>query len=259
MVGVGGALLAACSPAVSSSASGSGTPAESVSASPTPPDDSSVSPTPSLSGVCANQYFPVLADASWTYERVSVGKTTQIRQKFERILDSGFTVLMLLPGGGERDVWTCSEAGLANVEQYVTGPGGAPLPPGDVQFRHFRSHGVSVPADLHVGSSWNQVVTSEARFTLKGNRYREKQVVTTKFEAVGEETVTTPAGTFQALKVEITSRTHKTEPRLGVNLNHVTVSTQWWAAGVGVVRMIVDTGSGSPTEIVLQMHDIAVT
>jgi hypothetical protein len=223
----------------------------------TPTVRSPASPTPSLSGPCANSYFPVVEGASWTYARTSAGRSSPLRQSVATIAGAGFTILLRVPGGEEQDRWTCSPAGLANVGQTFSGPGGSPLPPGTTQFRHFRSHGVSVPSSPDVGSTWTQVVTSEARFVLKGTRHRERQVITTSYRAVGEESVTTPEGTYQALKVEIMSTTHKTSAGLGVDLTATTKTTQWWVAGVGVVRSIVDTGSGTPTLILLKTHDIS--
>ena len=113
-----------------------------------------------------------------------------------------------------------------------------------------------MPAAVDVGVEWTSVVTSEARFSLNGKRYRETQVITTEYRAVSEESVSVPAGTFPAIKVEITSTTHKTEPDLGVNLTAVSSITQWWTRGIGMVRSVIDTGSGTLTEIVLRKHDI---
>jgi hypothetical protein len=253
------ALTACSSSGGGSSASTGGSSSGAPSGSAAPPASSaagspSVSPSASaISDPCANNYFPVADGATWLYRRTSIGRETPIRQSFERISDAGFTTLQLLPGGGERDLWACAPAGLANVEQHATGPGGGPPPTGTVDFHHFRSRGVTVPSDLSVGSAWSQVVTSTARFKVAGVWYTENQVVTTSYRVVGEESVTTPAGTFQALKVQFTTRTHKTAPDFGqgINLRNATSTTQWWARDVGIVRSIVDTGSGSPTTIVL--------
>ena len=142
-------------------------------------------------------------------------------------------------------MWTCSPAGLANVEQHVTGPGGGPPPPGTVEFHHFRSQGVTVPTDLHVGSAWRQVVTSQARFTASGVQYVETQVVTTSFRVLGEESVTTQAGTFQALKIQTTSAIHKAAPDFGPGIDERSISsnTQWWARGVGIVKLMGDSST----------------
>jgi len=199
------------------------------------------------SGPCANEYFPVVPNATWIYQRTVDEKVNRFRQTVEEMNDAGFVMLLRFGNGGERDVWTCSPAGLANVEQYVTGRNGGPPPPGTVSFQHFRSQGVSVPADATIGSSWKQVVTSHAFFTVRGVRHREDQVVTTTYRAVAEERIETPLGVFDALKIKTTSTTHKTAPTFGNGIDQTTTSefTQWWSRGVGLVKLSSDTSSGS--------------
>lgn len=231
----------ACDPA------GVDTPTTASSVHETPTSTPASIPALVPSGPCANEYFPVVPNATWIYERTVDEKVNRFRQTVEEIDDAGFALLLRFGGGGERDVWTCSPAGLANVEQYVTGPNGGPPPPGTISFQDFRSNGVSVPADVTVGSSWKQVVTSHAFFTVNGVRHREQQVVRTSYRAVAEERVETPLGVFDAVKIQTTSTTRKTAPTFGNGIDQRTTSefTQWWSSGVGLVKLMSDTSSGT--------------
>ena len=168
------------------------------------------------------------------------------------IQDAGFAVL-LFDGAAERDIWTCSPEGLANIEQQITGEDGGPPPPGTIWFHHVRSQGVTVPADLSVGSTWRQVVHSRTVFTAGGVDHPEQQVMTTSYRAVGEESISTPVGTFQALRIETRVTTHKTAPTFGNGLDQRTVSvyTQWWAPGVGLVQLMGDNGSTTTTIVLV--------
>jgi hypothetical protein len=96
-----------------------------------------------------------------------------------------------------------------------------------------------VPAEPSVGTSWTHVVTSRAHFTVGGVRYAQKQVVTTSYDVIGEGSITTGAGTFDALIVETTTESHQTTPGFGTGIDRRLVSryTQWWARGVGLVRL----------------------
>ena len=199
-------------------------------ATPTPappsPQTSSSTPTPSAaetpvgiptlvpSGSCANDYLPVVPGVVWTFERTVGSRVSQYRQKVSELGDAGFAML-LFDGAAERDIWTCSPEGLANIEQQITGEDGGPPPPGTIWFHHVRSQGVTVPADLSIGSSWRQVVHSRTVFTAGGVDYPEQQVVTTSYRAVAEESVATPVGTFLALRIETRATTHKTAPTFG--------------------------------------------
>jgi hypothetical protein len=236
-----GCSLAACdggpSPADRTPTS-TGSPPKLLSPSKTPQEAEST-PLPVASGPCANAYFPVAQGSRWLYERTNGLKVSRFRQIVEDVTDRGFTILLDHGATGTREVWTCSSDGLARVDQFETGPGGGPPPPGTVTFRHRRSEGVTVPADPTVGSSWTQVVTSFAHFVAGGVRYTEKQVATTSYLIVGETSITTAAGTFDALEVETVYRTRKTAPEYGTGIDQrfLASSTQWWVNGVGLVRL----------------------
>ena len=226
-------VLIACASWLLSACNSSAPP---IALSPTPAGSGSPSPTPQLTGQCANDYFPVVQGATWSYARTSGQKGSPIQQTITTVDAAGFTVLFDFSGAGERDAWTCSPAGLADVAQHQTGPGGGPPPPGTVEFGHFHSQGVTVPSDIHAGSAWTQVLTSRARFKAAGAWHVERWVVTTSYRAVGVESVTTPGGTFDAMRIEISASTHKTAPSLGVNLTEIIKKTEWWTKGIGVVR-----------------------
>jgi hypothetical protein len=69
---------------------------------------------------------------------------------------------------------------------------------------------------------------------------------------VGEEQVTTRAGTFDALIVETVAASHKTALEYGNGIDTRVVSrfTQWWARGVGMVRLTSSEGSGATIDLV---------
>ena len=209
-------------------------------------------PTPEPSGPCANDYFPVVPGVVWTYERTVGPRVSRYRQRIDGVQDAGFAVL-LFDGATERDLWTCSSEGLANIEQQITGEDGGPPAPGTIWFHHVRSRGVTVPADISIGSSWRQIVHSRTVFTAGGVDHPEQQVMRASYRAVAEESISTPVGTFQALRIETRVTTHKTAPSFGNGLDQRTVTayTQWWAAGVGLVQLMGDNGSSTTTVVLV--------
>ena len=239
-------VLISCSaerrhPPTASSVAPTATPTPSSIATPTP--DQSESPgaiaTPEPTGPCANDYLPVVPGLTWTYERTVGTRVSRYRQRVEELGPRGFS-LLLFEGAAERQIWTCSPEGLANIEQQITGENGGPPPPGTIWFHYVSSRGVTVPADPSVGSSWKQVVRSRTVFTAGGVDYPEQQVVTTSYQVLGEEAVETLAGTFQALKIDTRSTTHKTAPSFGNGLDQTTTVryAQWWVRGVGMVMLM---------------------
>lgn len=248
-------VLAACGSSGGSNASGgssAGTPpAPSVgSATSAPSASASASPASAVTGPCANDYFPVVAGATWTYRHMVAGSTATGRQTLRAIGDRGFTTVTTSSQGSERDSWTCSSAGLADVEQHVSGSGGSitfggqTFQTGVQNFHDYRSRGVTIPASMHARATWIQVVSSHAVFPLAGVDYPETQVVTTSSRVLGVGRVTSPAGTFQCLKIQVTTSTRKTIPSLGQDLTSVSHGTIWVARGVGIVQSVTINASG---------------
>jgi hypothetical protein len=249
--------------------SGGGTSLASGSASPPPPTTDATpmpsatpTPAPTAGGACANAYFPVVAGATWTYRSHVAQTTAVVRQTLAAITASGFTSVSSSSQGSERDVWTCGAEGLADVQQHVSGGGGAisfggqTFQTGVQNFHHYRSRGVTLPSGLDVGSSWTQVVRSSSRFQLAGSSYPETQVVTTVSRVVGRGSVTTPAGTFDALKVQTTATTRKAIPALGRHLTSVVHGTMWAVSGVGIVEATSTNSSGFVTTRTLLAYRI---
>ena len=253
VLGIATLVLASCGSSGGSSAT-SGSPSSAV-ATPTPTPTST--PVVSSSGSCANDYFPVVAGASWTYRTHVAQTTTVAHQTFVAITDSGFATVSRSSQGSERDRWTCAPAGLADVQQHVSGGagsitfGGQTFQTGVQNFHHYRCRGVTIPSHLGVGSSWTQVVRSSSRFDLAGSSYPETQVVTTASHVIGRASVTTPAGTFDALEVQTTATTRKAIPALGQHLSAVSHGTLWVAHGVGIVESTMTNSSGFVTTTIL--------
>ena len=132
------------------------TPAPSSSAAtalptPSPSEAPPAIATPEPSGPCANDYLPVVPGLTWTYERAVGSRVNRYRQRVDAMDPRGFA-LLLFDGAAERQIWTCSPDGLANIEQQITGEDGAAPPPGTTWFHHVSSIGVTVPADISIGS-----------------------------------------------------------------------------------------------------------
>ncbi len=110
------------------------------------------------------------------------------------------------------------------------------------------SEGVTLPADLRPGRTWSQRLVYSGRQTVGELTIDSRNDLTTSCKATGEEQVTVPAGTFQALRVECSYAMKITlqGTTLPLNMNGVI----WYAQGVGVVKSV-DQGDTGATQIVL--------
>lgn len=135
-------------------------------------------------------------------------------------------------------VITCDDQGL-HAETYVDL--GARLI-GDLEIPYdmitHKVMGVLLPQNLHIGSVWDGgfavTMTPTASSTLSKPIDLNIEV---RREVVGEETITVPAGTYQALRISaITKITGEKITMQSIQ------ATEWWVSGVGLVKSIYPTG-----------------
>ncbi|MCW5877033.1 MAG: hypothetical protein KIS85_09170 [Anaerolineales bacterium] len=159
------------------------------------------------SGLCAHEYFPVVDGASWTYSGTSMegpfGWTTSTTD----VSDTGFTLINIYDVDGEAvhvtQAWSCSAAGIAALE-FGGGPEGTLTATGiEATFETLESSGVTFPTVISVGDSWTQTYTVEGVMTMTDMQSTVSGVVTHNYSAVAIETVDTPAGSFEALKLVV--------------------------------------------------------
>lgn len=117
----------------------------------------------------------------------------------------------------------------------------------DFNYEVLEMTGDIFPADLAVGTEWNshtKVKMNTSDSTTIG-RLMNGAVVTTDItnKVVAEESVTVPAGTFMAFKIQQTVKLQQTLG--GRPVNTETVSTSWFVKNVGAVKMQSGTGASA--------------
>jgi hypothetical protein len=120
--------------------------------------------------------------------------------------------------------------------------------------------GVTIPANLAIGSSWSQTMQLEGDMTIaEGMTGTATGNVSYTANAVGAESVATPAGTFEAIKVEMQQNFDVTATLNGVTvpLSFTGVTTVWYASGVGMVKTVqTEDLMGTTTTVELQSYTI---
>jgi len=216
------------------------------------------------SGLCANPYFPVVNGATWTYS--VTGSPIQDFSYTDTITNAsanGFTLStsFALEGGLQRtQAWGCQADGLVALE-YTGGPSASLSSEGLVaEFNTTAVTGITLPVNLAVGSSWTQTMEFEGDMTIsEGTTATTTGSATFAASAVGNETVTTPAGTFETIKVEIQQTINITANVSGVSMpiTFTGVATAWYASGVGMVKTVqTEDFMGSTSTIELQSYSI---
>jgi len=213
--------------------------------------------SPAAHASCSNAYFPSGAGSSWTYDNKGDGND-EGNYTMTVTKNDGTNVTMHVQGemkdprSGQDNpldtdlTGTCTSDGLKiDFGQIMAGHGGG------MQMKTVSQEGVAFPpADkLKPGYTWTDSRTIEmsgmqmppqaAAHMAQGQGGGMQMSSTTTHTVVGNEKVTTPAGSFDALK--ITEETTMQMPGMagggpggagGMKTEHTT----WLAKGVGIVK-----------------------
>jgi hypothetical protein len=181
--------------------------------------------------LCDNPYLPVVEGATWSYNL-----TTSSGSKIstDTITDVGNDAFLVETNQASLNfvvTWSCTPEGL-NWLQSDGGMFSAVFQSGGT-VETLSSSGVFLPANVQPGDTW----TTTEEIHVVGLGLDETFTVTAAFNAVGMETVTVPAGTFNALRIDITmSNSSQTLP---VTLE----GSSWVVEGIGQVKNVANNPS----------------
>lgn len=202
---------------------------------------------PPVGGVslCTNLYYPVREGATWTYKSTgSPAGEYSFTDTVTSVRADGFTLSTQIGSLTRTQVWTCSSEGLAALQL-----GGAPaamLSAQNIQLDLDVTHasGVTFPSQINAGDQWQQMLDVEGSVRVANEEGTATGTAQMDFNTAGNESVTVPAGTFEALKIEVNTTLDVDVSYEGLTLP-VTFSgahTNWFVQGVGWVK---STGTGS--------------
>lgn len=160
--------------------------------------------TPASSAQCANEYYPVRQGATWTYS--STGGPTGgygFTDTMTSVREDGFTLTSQFGDLTRTQEWACQAEGLIALQ--LGGTSAAVLNNDNMQMTLDVDHvsGVTFPRSIQPGDTWQHALTFTGKMSVAGQEVDAKGDATSNFQAIGNESVTVPAGTFDALKIHI--------------------------------------------------------
>jgi hypothetical protein len=191
---------------------------------------------------CDNPYFPVVNGASWTYETTGVGQATHSLTTDE---NGQFTITVTNADSTFILEGQCTDNGIVLVDQgmnaiYQGSEGGSTLTTQSEE-------GVTLPNDIQQGDEWSQTI----KMSASGGEEAINSTIVSDFKALGYESVSVPAGTFQALKIEQSS---------SVTMNGMDLlassSFLWYVEGVGNVKAEQQVGGSEKSVVQLISYNI---
>ncbi|HLF74272.1 MAG TPA: hypothetical protein VI524_08005 [Anaerolineales bacterium] len=191
-------------------------------------------------GLCANAYYPVRQGATWDYK--STGGPAgdySYTDTLTSVRGDGFTLTSQFDNDLTRtQEWACEPEGLVALQ--LGGAAAASLNMGDMQLDLTANNvsGATFPNEINAGDEWQHTLEFGGELNLAGTAAEATGSAQSNFSALGEESVTVPAGTFDAMKVQVDSTIDISASFQGVEVP-VTFSgryTYWFVQGVGWVK-----------------------
>jgi hypothetical protein len=217
-------------------------------ATPAPPSPSPTAPAP-IATACQNRYYPIAQGAAWTY-RVSGSVNDTFTRAIIGVRADGFDDQDSFASGAvRRGSWACQQGDLISL----TPGGSASVAAGGAQtdFTVESNEGLTLPADPQPGAQWTQTIVYLGQFNTGDRNVTARSTLNTSCRAVGVESVSVPAGAFEALRVDCIYRlTIALLGDLPFDFSFSSSGSVWYAPGVGMVKLR-DTGEMGTTEVVL--------
>ncbi len=196
-------------------------------------------------GLCTNAYYPVRQGATWNYKSTgSPAGDYSFTDTITAVRDNGFTLSTQFGNLTRTQEWACNPNGLVALQF-----GGAPaalLSAQSIQLDVQASNvnGVTFPSQIKVGDQWQHSIDLQGNVTVANQSATAKGTAQNNFTAVGMESVTVPAGTFNALKVQVNTTLSMSASYKGLSLpvKFTAAYNYWFAPGVGWVKA---SGTGS--------------
>ena len=201
---------------------------------------------------CANPYMPVVAGATWNYKLTGPVPDT-FTKSIVSIDASSFTDQDAFGSGVTRQgKWNCENGNLTALNPSSGDSANVTTENVSIDFETTEMSGLTLPATINAGDEWAQSLTLEGTETINGTVMPAKNQVSNTCKAIGIESVTVEAGTFEAMKVECV-----TVMNIEIVMNETPIKnamtingTNWYAENIGLVKTIsLGTGFDSATEL----------
>jgi hypothetical protein len=186
-------------------------------------------------GPCANPYYPVREGATWNYQGTSsLTEPYTFTDTITSVRADGFTLTTEFEGLTRTQEWACKPEGILAIEMG----GGLTTAQTNLTVKTQSASGVTFPAEINAGDTWSHSIQFTGTMDIAGNSGEAERTTQSDFTALGVESVTVPAGTFEAMKVQVQTTFDATVTFQGVSVpvTFITTTMSWYAQDVGWVK-----------------------
>ena len=167
----------------------------------------------------------------------------------------GFTVTSEHVEGFTRSMeWSCTPQGLVTTTPDNGLAGGIAAEQFKMELTTTNIEGVALPAQIKAGDQWVYTMTYTGLGDINGSEVTSQGTTVFTMNALGEESVTVPAGTFTAMKISNEIVLDVLMTYQGSTNPYPSKFSQinYWVAGVGLVKTenTADTGGSTYSEVI---------
>ena len=204
---------------------------------------------PNTGGLCGNPLYPVRQGASWAYiNSGGPNGTFAYGDTISEVRADGFTLTSQFNNLTRTQEWACEAGGLKALELGGGTTASITTQGITAEFTTSNITGISLPKDLFSGLQWQYGLTIEGTIPMPtGEQVQSSGAYLVTSQEMGRETVTVPAGTFEAVKIQASSIVEILVPfgNEQVPMKYSGTSLIWYAPGVGYVKSIENWDLGS--------------
>lgn len=204
---------------------------------------------PSTGGLCNNPLYPIRQGASWAYlNSGGPNGTYAYGETISAVRADGFTITSQIANFTRTQEWACETNGLKALElgggttANITSQGMT------AEFTTSDITGISLPLTISSGQQWQYSLNLQGTIPMPtGEHVQSNGTYSTTMQEIGTESVTVPAGTFDAIKIQASSTVEILVPfgNEQVPMKYSGTSITWYAPGVGFVKSIENWDLGS--------------
>jgi len=190
-------------------------------------------------GLCANPLFPVKLGATWTYSGTgSTAGDYSFTDTITDVREDGFTLTSQFDDLTRTQEWACKPEGLAALTFGGGAAGGIFANGIQMDLNTSNVQGVNLPKTVNAGDQWPYSLDFEGDMQLSGTQANAQGTATFTFTAIGQESVTVPAGTFDAMKIHADMVLDMQLSLSGITtpVTFASPTDLWFASGVGWVK-----------------------
>lgn len=215
------------------------------------------------SSSCANPLYPVIQGASWKYSSTgSPAGSFLFTDTITETRADGFTLASQFKDFTRTQEWACKPDGLLAL-QLGGGPTASISTQGlSAQFETSNTTGISLPVDIQNARQWAYSLSMKGTIAMPDNRASQADgSVNSTFQVLGTESISVPAGTFDAIKMQINSKYTLNTSFQGfpMPLNFSSTTIMWYAPLIGWVKSIENSDfGGSPYSATTELRSYSL-